>query len=179
MRFSIRSLFVLIAVCSLALSFGLWVTQEYRRQLQVRRELESVGAGWVGFVSADDAVLTNVVFGREVTEDLENTSRFHTIELKGFEVTNDCLDRLANLDHIEQLMFVSCELSSEDASSLTRYKDTSTVIFWNVQVADDIIPTVKRISGLKRVAFKTTSVTQPAIKALREALPDLDVIYVP
>ena len=176
MRFSLRSLVVFVAICAVAISVLFWATEEYRRQAFVRRQLVSVGATWVGFVSAGDTIQTNVLFTGAITGDLDDDAPLGTVEFKGCALDPESLQRLAVVERIDRVMFVTCEMEDRDIEPLTQFRGLSELIFWNVPVTDEVMTTIKAMSGLKQVSFiKTSSVTPQAIDALREARPDLNV----
>ncbi|MEM8670590.1 MAG: hypothetical protein AAGG48_23900 [Planctomycetota bacterium] len=179
MRFSLRSLFILVTCSAIAGSVIWLATGEYRRQLGVRQDLESIGASWVGFVSADGKYQTSVVFGDSISGALVGDANIERIELKGFDVSVEDVQHITSVESVAHLMFVSCDLSASDVKPLADMQQIQELLFWNVAINDEVIETIVSIKGLERVAFKNTAVTKRGAESITALRPDLEVIHVP
>ena len=179
MRFTLRSLFLFVACCSILISALLWATREYRRQLGIRRHLQSLGASWVGFTPTETTCQTNVVFGQPISNGLDDYRELGFIEFKGFDVTAESVEKLEALERIERVLFVSCHIQDEDIDPLANVRNLPLLIFWNARISDNSIETIAKVPGLQKVCFKNTAVTASGIRSLKTARPEVEVVWQP
>ena len=179
MRFTLRSLFLFVTCCAVALSVLLWATTEYRRQLGIRGHLKSIGASWVGFTPTETTYQTNVVFTHPISDDLDDYRELGFVEFKGFAVTAESIEKLEALERIDGVYFISCDIHDEDIYPLANVASLPRLIFWNVKISDNSIETIAKIPGLQRASFKATAVTANGIEYLKAARPEIEVVWVP
>ncbi len=155
----------------------LWLTIDFRRQTAIREDLMSQGAAWVGFTSGESDFESTVLYTKPIVADLRHHDRLKTVELKGYDVTPDCIERLSKLGHIDNLYFISCDLCDDDLVHLPETV-VKNLLFWNANISDAAIDTIVQIRTLKKVCFKTTSVTLQGVEKLQSALPELEIVSV-
>ena len=175
MRFSLRNLLLFVACCAVALTALLWATREYRRQLNIRRHLESRGAGWVNFTRTESTYQTNVGFFQPISNELDEFRELGKVEFKCFRVTADTIAKLESVEHIEHIFFISCDINDEDIHPLANVSSVSGLLFWNANISDESIKTIAKIPGLQSVAFINTAVTAEGVEALKVARPEVEV----
>lgn len=177
MRFSLRRMFLITAICAVAIALLLWSTENYRRQRAIRADLISHGAAWGGFSSIEPDCKPNLMFNQPITFDFQNYESLKIVELKGYKVRDSCLKHLSKLRQIDRLYFISCKLDAH-LDSLTSTTVTQ-LLFWNVDLTDESVDSIARIPGLKTVILKSTLVTPDGADRLRASLPEVDIILRP
>ena len=175
MQFTLRKLMATVTGIAIVLAVVMMLTITWRRQLVIQQVLKTNGASWVGFPSVDAELLPSVLYEHPITDDFQHQERMGTVELKCYDVTPQCLNRLGTLEHIDNLIFINCDLCDDDIVALPAIH-LDTVLFWNANITDASIETIARIHGLKRVTFKTTNVSPQGIQRLQTALPGVEIV---
>jgi hypothetical protein len=177
MQFTLRRLFVIVTSIAILLAVVLLLTITWRRQLAIRDDLRSQGASWVGFTAAELDLVPNVLYTKPIVENIQHHERLRVVELKGYDVTPQCIERLSKLSHIDNLYFISCGLCDDDLVHLPQLEVTN-LLFWNANISDLAVDTISQIHGLKRVSFKATAITPQGVKKLQSSLPGLEIVLV-
>jgi hypothetical protein len=178
MQFSLRKLMATVSGIAIVLAVVMMLTITWRRQLTIQHGLKTNGASWVGFPSADARLLPSVLYERPIAENFQHQERMGTVELKCYDVTPQCLNRLGTLEHIENLYFINCDLCDDDLVALPAIH-LDTVLFWNANITDASIDTIAKAHDLKKVTFKTTNVSPQGIQRLQTALPGVEIVFAP
>ncbi len=178
MQFSLRNLMATVTGIAIVLAVVMMLTITWRRQLIIQQGLKTSGASWVGFPSTDAQLLPSVMYERPITDDFQHQVRMGTVELKCYDVTPQCLNRLGTLEHIDNLYFINCDLCDADIVALPTIH-LNTVLFWNVNITDASIETIAQAHDLKKITFKTTNVSPQGIQRLQTALPGVEIVLAP
>ncbi|MFO0911979.1 MAG: hypothetical protein U0795_03400 [Pirellulales bacterium] len=178
MKFSLRSLFAIVTGVALVLAVGVVLTLTWRRQIAIRDDLKKHGAAWVGFASSEGQLIPNVLYQNLVEDDFLQYKRVGAVELKCFDVTPQCIDRLSKLEHIDSLRIISCDLCDEDLVHLPKMNVTN-LLFWNADITDSIVDTLAQTRGLKRITLVSTKITRQGIDRLQAALPAVKIVSRP
>ncbi len=165
----------IVTIIAVILAVGMMLTMTLRRQLAIREDLRTHGASWVDFASADSELLPNVLYEHTIEDTFKQHKRLGTVELKCYDVTPECIDRLSAVEHIDSLYFISCGLCDDDLVDLPTINVTN-LLFWNANITDSATDTLAKMRGLKRITFKTTKVTPQGIDKLQTALPSVEIV---
>lgn len=160
------------------LAVGMMLTVTWRRQMAIREDLKKHGASWVGFSSSENPLLPNVLYQNMVEDDFFQQKRLGAVELKCFDVTPQCIDRLSKLEHIDSLNIVSCDICDEDLIHLPKMNVTN-LLFWNANITDSVVEKLVQTRGLKRITLVSTKLTGQGIDRLKSALPDVQIVSRP
>jgi hypothetical protein len=178
MRYSLRSLISIVTCVAIVLAVAMMLTMTLRRQLAIREDLKSRGASWVGFASAENDLLPNVLYQNSVVDDFQLHERFGTVELKCFDVTPECIERLCSVEHIDSLYIISCDLCDEDLVHLPKMNVTN-LLFWNANITDSVVDTLSRTTGLRKITLISTKLTPQGVEKLQAALPHVKIFSRP
>jgi hypothetical protein len=178
MRFSLRSLFVFIAVIAAAIAAALYVTKDYRQRLALRAQLLSMGASWA---DVDDDHSISVVFTEPVTASgLKKYGTLGHLEFKRFSVDARSLKAFAELTDVGCMMFQSCTVTDATGlAELSKLGGIRGLLFWHTPIDDASIARIAEVRGLQIVSFRDTNVTQAGVDQLQRARPEIKVDYSP
>jgi hypothetical protein len=174
MRFSLRSIFVVVTAAAMALGIALYATKDYRERMALRRELLSNGAQ---FASVDVDRSIGLLFVKPITSnEFKKHKEIERIELQGFAVTEGSLMNLAGLESVRLLLFQSCTITqAQELAPLSEIGTLRSLLFWNTPIDDSFIDTIATLPGLESVDFHNTKVTEAGVNRLRSARPKVKV----
>lgn len=175
MRYSLKTLLVVVTAVALLMVVGLYATKDYRERLELQADLKSTTGAY--FVSVNAAHRIGLLFTKPVaTSGIKKYSKIESIELQGFSVTSDSTANLAQLDSVEVIMFQSCVIPDSRAlQQLAEIGQIRSLLFWNTAVDDSALDFIANVPGLKTVDFRKTKVTQPGLDRLRLLRPEISV----
>lgn len=173
--FSISRLFLAITVCALLLAVVLYLTQEYRRQLAARLDLQEMGAGWVGFNSEKKISL---VFKQNLTSDAikKYSEEITSIECKLFSVQDEHLENLSTLKSLSTLLFVSADLEKLDLAALQNFSHLDYLVFWKTELSDSQKQALAALKNTSQISFISVNITASELDDLRASLPETRIV---
>jgi hypothetical protein len=178
MQFSLRRLLLIVTSIAVILAVGLMLTLRWRRQLEIQNDLTLQGAAWVGFDQQQLELVPNVLYTRPLVESIKHHETLGVVELKGFDVTPQCIQRLSKLKQIDNLYLISCAVCDDDLVHLPQMNITN-LLFWNAAVTDQSVEAIAQIRGLKKVSFKNTAISPQGAAKLQSILPEVEIVLLP
>ena len=179
MRYSLKTLLVVVTVIALLIVVGLYVTEDYRERMALQADLLSTTGAHFVSVNADYRIV--ILFTKPVeTSEIKKYKKIDSIELQGFAVTSDSTVNLSQLDSVDVMLFQSCMIPDSRAlKPLTEIGSIRSLLFWNTAIDDSAIDLIANVTGLDIVDFKKTKVTQAGLDRLRSTRPEIRVFSRP
>lgn len=174
MRYTLRSLLVVVTLVAALVALGLMATKDYRERMAIRSELLSMGATSAK-VDSDRSI--SLFFTSPVTTTQWNQFKHvSAVELKGFSVDHKSLQNLAQIQAVDTLLLEQCTFADAEAlAPLAAFRGLRCLLIWNTPLDDSAIDQLIAIRGLEIVDFHKTKITQQGADRLRAARPGIKV----
>lgn len=174
MQFTLRKMFAAVTVAAVAMTLFMYFTKEYRHQLAIRSDLQTMGAYAVRFgpggaiqASFHDPVASpGIAKYREIA----------VLDFKEAHVTTASLDNLSGLERVGVVVFSLSDVRDEHLPQLKRIGKVRHLSLNNTKVTDACVDALIDLSDLESVTTANTLMTQSGLERLRDARPSLKVV---
>jgi hypothetical protein len=176
-QFSLRSLVVVMAICSLLLGrYGVRRYEIAREQAALTR-LQALG----GDAQFRDGRVVGISFSgkgppEKALELLERLPELERLVFIESDLDDAGLQRIAELEALEQLLLLGARISDEGVAHIARLEELRVLRLDRTQVGDEGLRRLAPLANLERIDLAQTRVTDGGLKHLA-ALPSLHRVY--
>jgi hypothetical protein len=197
-RFSLRTLFVLITVCSLF--FGAWsiYVEPYRRQAQslaVVNRLQGVvsfrpekGPAWYhwlvtsmlgdeAFVRVDKVDLAARNIDDQTFRSLTGFKYLRDLNLDNTNISGEALSALRSMPDLTSLSLRYTKISDDSIVALSTLPKLSRLMLTGTKVSDKSIAVLEKMSSLSELYVRWTQISDAGAKKLADAMPKCATIH--
>ena len=173
MRFSLRSLFVAVALASIAMAILMYLTIDYRKQLAIRSSLQKMGAYSVKFGPGNSFQAS---FHDPVgSSDISKYAEIGCLDFKEAHVTDESLANLSGMESVGLITFSLSDVCDDHLRHLKKLGKVRHLWLSHTGLTDDCVEHLIDIPGLESVNITKSLITQSGIKRLREVRPSVIV----
>ncbi|WP_299547369.1 c-type cytochrome domain-containing protein [Seonamhaeicola sp.] len=154
-------------------------------QLSEETLLELEQAGWmVSFLSDGHRMMDAGFRAGDLSTDtfetlLKAKEQITWLDLSGNPVEDTMLKTVGQLTNLTRLNLSNSEITDAGIPNLKALVHLEVLNLYGTDISDESLKTIESLSGLKRLYLWQTQVTTEGVKALKEQLPDVEVIGIP
>jgi hypothetical protein len=173
MRFSLRRLFAAVTAVAIALAILMYVTINYRKQLAIRSDLQTMGAYSVEF-GADNAISAS--FHDPVNSPtIAKYTEIAVLDFKEAHVTDESLKNLSGLASVGTIVFSLSDVQDRQLSHLKSFGKVRHLWLSHTGLTDASVDAILEVPGLESVNVANSFISPSGIARLRAARPGLIV----
>jgi hypothetical protein len=174
LQFSLRTMLVLVLICSLPCGWLAYEVGKAREQAAAAKAIEELG-GLVEFGPASGGLPRRVVAwlgtlaGEDWAEDVIGAFLF------GTEVSDDPLEQLNGLSHLRYLNLFDTQVTDAGLEHLRRLTQLQLLWLDDTQVTDAGLEHLRGLTQLKSLSIFHTQVTDAGVAGLQKALANCKI----
>ena len=173
MRFSIRTLLLIVVFCTICFAIVASITRDSRERWHYESDLRSMGAYYVGFIDVNNKPDWVSFVGPVKSPQIAKYQSFRHIDFDGAHMTDDSVRNIASIKHFETIHLTNCDITDNQIGLLAKKGCVEMLRLNGSPVTDDAIPAIASIAGLKSVDLSGTLVTEEGIAMLLERCPGI------
>jgi hypothetical protein len=108
---------------------------------------------------------------------LLNSTTLKSLTLWGARLTHEDMEKIASLKELRELEINGSAVGDDAIVQLARNNSIESLFFEETLVTDDALAQLGKMPNLKYLDVTQSAVTDAGVAALRQARPDLDILY--